>query len=152
MSESSPKSARYLIAGVLALAILITIVFTLRYRKSLVYLSQSTAAFKEDGKKLDLEGCVDKVLVWNKSCEALKDLCDKSVPRMMKLCLTAQDRKLQCAGLKLGAGFVRTYHKACNDRGYRKGSVTKPCDQAYQTVGAHCEWLERYSSIAPKAP
>jgi hypothetical protein len=147
--SSQTPSARYIIGTVVTLAILITIVFSTRYRKSVVFLSKSAVTFKERGPALDLEGCVNEVLVWNKKCEAMKDLCDKSVPRMMKTCLTAADRKAQCSKLTFGPGFVRQYHKACGERGYKKGRVTKVCDRAYQTIGAHCQWLEQHSSVTP---
>ena len=139
---SKPGSGGMLIFILLSLSIVIGVVAFWRFTRSDRYLRRAFVAMQSRGHDLTAEQCIDEVLRWSGTCEAMKSLCDASIPRMMQACLVARDRKALCQelGQKVMAtqfGFVECKARQLNPQ--RKTT----CALAYREIAEYCLQLER---------
>lgn len=125
------------IVGVLAVVLGITAYW--RYTISENWFAQSLPELGEAGKHTDVEGCVDAVIEWRKTCEANEPLCDNGVPRAMTHCLMADDRAPTCASLGDRPASSKWVFSSCADRGTPcKNRKKCACADAYRALDSFC--------------
>jgi hypothetical protein len=95
----------------------------------------------ESGKELSVEGCVDEVLTWRGQCSAMATLCDRSIGRMMEICMNAADRTSYCAGIAATETVRTTFgFEECKARGeHETRRRKKVCGTIYRAAAAHCD-------------
>lgn len=133
------KNRAWLVVSILfGLSVAIGLVAYWRFIVSDKYLRADLHRLGEQGKKLDVEGCVDATLEWARHCKAMKSLCDATTPEMMGKCLAARDRSAYCK--KLGDTGKDTHYgyKECKARGVTR-KTKKTCSIAYRAIVTHCE-------------
>ena len=139
-APAAPRiSAGWIVGALFAASFAIGVVAYARYVSSEKALTADLAAIADKGKALSVEQCVDEVLAWHARCEAMKSLCDLSIPRMMFECLKAQDRAPYCDGLTRTTEETTFGVAECKARGaYSERTTRNVCATAYRSIDAHC--------------
>ncbi len=130
---------------------IIAVVVWERFKRSEMLLLDNLQGMRDTGRELSVPGCVDATLDWWKNCQAMSELCDRSVGRIMEQCLDGRDRTDFCSRADLssnansGFGFADCVQRA---QGNRK--IKKHCGTAYRAVAYYCEQIN--ASIAKAGP
>ena len=142
-------------------AIVLTILFTCstvmgvvaywRYTESERFLHRDWAEISAKGSKIDAEECVPLVLEWHRNCEAMKSLCNHSIPMTMTHCLgqdratpeRVAERKAYCDAMVTPSSLGRWTFKKCKAIGVSKehGSTRderKACSYAFKALEEFC--------------
>lgn len=146
-AKASPprrSSGPRVVATLLAISSLLGVLAFYRYSQSERALVAALTAMAGRAASLDVEGCVDETLAWNKRCEAMKTLCDASVPRMMETCLRGADRSRRCR--ELGERVMATQYGVAECKARGRTRRDKPCALSYRAIASHCE------RILPRPP
>jgi hypothetical protein len=146
--EGSGHGAGKVLALLFGLATLLGVIAYWRFTRSDRYLQRTLKAIVQRGPSLSPEQCVDEVLVWSRRCQAMKSLCDASVPRMMEGCLWGADRRPFCG--RLGDRVMATQFGFAECRARGRDRRDKTCALAYRTLADHCVRLSR--SVAHRTP
>jgi len=136
----------WVIALIFSFSSIIGIVAYSKYVSSEKTLLQNFNKMSSLGKTASVETCVDHVLNWRKTCQAMKSLCDVSVPRMMGACLGSQNRKPYCNQLGTTSSDTHFGYKECQARKVNK-KTKKACALSYRVIDNHCKTLERMASL-----
>jgi len=119
-----------------------------RYVVSERHFARTVVEMDEQGKRLDVDGCIAAVLAWHKRCEANKSLCDQGVPRVMMHCLRGQDRKNDCSELDVSAATAQWVFNRCKDRGTPCANRKScPCADAYRALDSFCRYDQEGISL-----
>jgi hypothetical protein len=105
-----------------------------------IKLSMAEVALK--GKSSSVEDCINVTMEWYESCEAMKSLCESSVPRVMRECLIGQDRIAVCTDLGQITMDTHFGFKECEARGVTR-FTRKACASAYRAIDHHCTDLKK---------
>lgn len=137
--DTSGPSLR-LVLGVMAILAVVLGVFSYwRYVQSENYFATTLAVIDEQGRELDVEGCVDVVLEWHEECSANKPLCDNGVPRVMTHCLAGRDRTEACEALDLSSAKAQWVFSSCLERDTPCTNKKQcACADAYRTLDSYC--------------
>ncbi len=136
-------SAFWVLLSIFVLSGVLGIVAYWRFTRSDRYLAAAFAQIQQRGKALTPEQCIDEVIGWTHRCEAMKSLCEASIPRMTELCLAAADRRDYCASLGQAVRSTEFGVPECRARGAIKREAKKVCALCYRGVATHCELLAR---------
>ncbi len=123
---------------------LIAIITYGRFARSEQLILNDMKQVKERGALLPVEGCVDDVLAWHKSCSAMQTLCDKTVGRMMEQCLAGRDRSDYCRHVDMdkaqtsGFGFQECVAIAGKNR-----TLKKHCGTTYKAIAYYCAEVQK---------
>ena len=109
-----------------------------RYIDSEKIILESLKEFDNLGKIFQSEECITEILKWNKSCLAMKSLCDHSVPRLMNVCLKSQNRFDECQKFVNIDSDSKVGVTECNQRGVLK-KEKKNCTTAYMVWKDYCQ-------------
>ena len=151
------RGLRLVLGGIVVLSTVLGVMAYRRYRSSEDYIQASLEPFRQAGRRLDPEGCIDRVLSWHKDCAAMAGLCQAAVARLMGLCLRAQDRGAYCRSLGRSTTDTRFGYQECKRRGVKRHRK-KACAGLYRTIDAHCHALgvltlpQRSGGKAPSPP
>jgi hypothetical protein len=126
------------VGGVLLASTVLGVVATSGYLRSEESLTVARAAFGEIGSELSPGGCLERVLTWRASCDAMKSLCDASSYRMMESCLLAKDRSTYCAEVGEATSHTSFGNEDCKSRGLDRDG-RKACAACYRAIDAHCK-------------
>lgn len=144
MHTSSPPPAvprrhfgYVIVTALLALSTGFGIMAYRNYDRSEKHLIGALEDFSRKGAGLDAIQCVDEVLNWAPHCDAMKDLCDASVPRLMDRCLKARGRAEDCSAWAAKSEDPKFVFSACRERGVAK-YMKKTCGNAYKAIGQYC--------------
>ena len=134
----------------MGLSIILGVIAFWRYKESEKHLHIAFDEIRAAGAALSTEECVSRVLSWRTECEAMKSLCDQSIPMAMSHCLSAKDRSGYCTALRADASDASadknrgrwTYQK-CKDHGVTKANGygrddVKACGHAFTTIQTFC--------------
>jgi len=108
------------------------------YARSESYLAASYERMRLRGAGLDVEGCVDETLAWTRDCEAMKSLCDASMPHVLQICLGAAERTAYCAAVRTRSSDTRFGFAECKARALDRNE-TKSCGICYRSIDAYCK-------------
>lgn len=138
--ERNRTSTRVVLALIIA-SVIIGVVAFWRYRMSETALTQARLDIARKGAALTPEQCVETVVEWARRCEAMKTLCDASMPRMTKVCLEAADRAEYCARVGHDAMAASSFgYDDCERLGGDRNAM-KACALSYRAIANHCENL-----------
>ncbi len=130
-----------LVIGLFVLAIILGWVVFRNYEYSSKEITQSLSQMQEESTHLSLNGCAEKTLTWFQKCDAMTQLCDDTVPRLVKVCLANSDKSADCSqygkeiyGYNFGA-------KQCAPYMYDKKlkRQKKACADTWQTIADYCK-------------
>ena len=146
--EKQRRGGTWVIGALLLGSVLIGVISYVQFMRSETLLHKDFEAMRGRGAELAVEQCVDEVLVWHQTCGAMGVLCDKSVGRMMEMCLDGRDRSNYCTTLDLTDAHTSGYgYKECEERGMHAGKQKrkkkKVCGTAYRAVAYHCEQIQK---------
>lgn len=138
----------FVLVGLFAASSVIAVVAYGKFTRSEQMLQRDFDAIKVEGADLSVDGCVDRVMEWHAGCEAMKVLCDRSVGRMMEMCLDGADRRGYCATIADDETTATTFgFQECKDRGaHETRALKKVCGTTYRAVSAHCQRLEQLAT------
>jgi len=142
-SNKNKKNSGFRILFILfAIAGVLSVVLFFVYRRSAVELSKSFMQMQEMGKSLTIEGCAQKNLEWYESCNAITQLCDQSVSKMMRVCLVNGNKESQCQeygdaiyGYNFGSEECKPY--------FSKKPLKKACADTYQSIADYCKAVRK---------
>ncbi len=124
--------ALFIFAGVLGV-----FVFK-KYVTAEQYVVASMTSIKQEGPSLTIEGCAQKTMNWYLGCQVMKQICDDTVTRMMKVCLLNGEKFNQCKvygdaifGYNFGAVQCQPYLKHRDNK--------KVCADIWQTIADYCK-------------
>ena len=140
-----------MVTVLLSLSVIIGVLAYWRYTVSERHLHQAFDALAAQGASIDTEACVPTVLAWHRRCEAMKSLCDHSIPLAMTHCLAQRDapaeraaeRKSYCKGFVNPSAMGRWTHKKCGEikvskkDGAKRGEI-KACGYAFRAIAEFC--------------
>lgn len=109
-----------------------------RYVESEDFILMSLDLVQKEGQSLSGDGCVDYVVKWTHSCEAMKSLCDHSVPRLMQTCLQASSRSLDCVPFENIPSDARIGMQECKARSTTRADQ-KNCTTSYMVWNDFCK-------------
>ena len=137
--ETSGPSLRLIFGILIVLVVGMGVLAYYRYVQSENHFVEASEQLKAAGAHEDVEGCIDQVLSWHERCEANRPLCDHIVPKMMMLCLSAQDRSRACDALDMSSARAQWVFRSCRDRGTPCKSRKKcPCADSYRALDSFC--------------
>ena len=113
-----------------------------RFTRSDRFIQTSLAEVQGRAAQLTPEGCVGWAVDWAGRCQAMKALCEGSVPRMVEACLIRADRHAYCASLGdtyRATSFGVTQCRA--RRSSKNGLGKKACALSYGAIARYCERL-----------
>lgn len=129
------------VMALIALSIIIGVVVFRSYENSSKEITASLAKIQEESTSLTLEGCAGKTMEWFSKCDAMTQLCDTTVSRMIKVCLANSDKTAQCSqygnevyGYNFGAKQCAPYMLDRKLLRYKKA-----CGDVWQVVADYCK-------------
>ena len=148
LAAQQQRGGTWVIGLLLLGSVLIGVVSYIQFMRSEELLHKDFGQMRTRGAQLAVEQCVDEVLTWHQTCGAMGVLCDKSVGRMMEMCLDGRDRSSYCATVDLTDAQTSGYgYLECKDRGMHEGQQRrrkkKVCGTAYRAVAYHCEQIQK---------
>lgn len=139
------KKNNYGIAFVIFLFILATvlgIVVFKNYIYSAKVITSSLEQIQKEGPSLTIEDCAEKVISWYSHCDAMTQMCDDTVSRMAKICLSNGSKEKQCA--KYGAEVYGYNFGAVPCAPYLKNRpMKKACADTWQAVADYCKAAQK---------
>ncbi len=168
MSESTSEKSKvhipvrenhnaWRVLGVIGILALVLGVLAFRnIKRSIITIDKTQKSMIAAGKKLNLNGCVDRILEWKKMCGAIHVICRSSIPRMTAACLEAQERKADCRALKLKQYKTSAHfrHALCKAKGlHRRRHWKRECGAIYGTVWKYCNyWNQKGKAVSSAEP
>ncbi len=111
------------------------------YENSVKDITAALAKVQEESKQLTLDGCADKTMEWFKQCDSMAQLCDTTVPRMIKVCLANSDKSSECKkfgdeiyGYNFGVKQCATYMHGSKFKRHKKA-----CGDVWQVIAEYCK-------------
>ncbi len=126
----------FVVLGLLLVSVPLALVSHAAFLRSEDELGPVRARMVERGATATPTECVDEVMTWRPSCDAVKGLCERSVPELVFACMGGQDRDAYCTSIKSEAENTAFGFGDCQARGFtrREGS----CAGAWRAVVNFC--------------
>lgn len=140
-SAPARMSSRGLVAflgGLIGAGCLLGVLAFHRYSESEVAMRDLYAQAQHTGETGDGEQCVLWAIGSPKNCAAMASLCDAAVPRLVEICLHAQDRAGFCTEQAPKDDTHWTLSR-CQAHGFDRRNKT--CEVAYLAAAAYCREL-----------
>ncbi|WP_397599832.1 hypothetical protein [Silvanigrella sp.] len=129
------------VIALFALSIIIGWVVFRNYENSAKEITASLARIQEESKTFTITDCAGKTMEWFSKCDAMTQLCDSTVPRMIKVCLANSDKSSQCPqygneiyGYNFGAKQCKQYM-----HGSKMKRNKKACGDVWQVIAEYCK-------------
>lgn len=136
------------VIGIFALSIVIGLIVFRSYENSAKEITKSLSKMQEDASSFTIVDCTNRTMEWFSTCNAMTQLCDSTVSRMIKVCLANSDKTPQCSqfgneiyGYNFGAEQCRAY---MNDRNLKRQK--KACGDIWQVVADYCKTSAKVTS------
>lgn len=129
---------RWVLGAIAAASLLLGGFSYARYRQAEVELRGALVNLRQQGAQLDAEGCIEAGLQWTRRCNALLDLCNASVSRVVNACLQARDRRAECRSFGRSLEDARVVFRRCAKHGAEGRRGHKNCVEAYRMLAATC--------------
>ena len=144
IAKKGGRTATLVIGGLILGSTLIAVFAYGKFVESEKQLHRDFEEMRVKGEALTISECVDEVLVWRSNCNAMVFLCDRSVGRMMEMCLDGQDRSAYCASMDTKEMTRTTFGYAeCKAKGAHTDRQTKKqCGTTWRAVAAWCTSIE----------
>ncbi|MES2614267.1 MAG: hypothetical protein V4591_02510 [Bdellovibrionota bacterium] len=133
------------IIGLFVLAAVLGWVVFRNYIQSEKSVTAALSQIKIDAPNLTIEQCAQKNIEWYLHCDAMQQICDDTVSRMMKVCLVLGDKASQCSvygnevlGYNFGAEQCKPYFKNRNQK--------KACADTWQAIADFCKAVAKSTS------
>jgi hypothetical protein len=151
MSEAAAgerrSSGARVIVTLFLLAIMLGAVAFWRFTRSDRFIQASLAEVQSQAAQLTPEECVGWAVSWAARCQAMKALCEGSIPRIVEACLMKSDRHAFCASLGDTYRVTSFGVAQCRARlAKRDGLGKKACALSYGAIARYCERLRRAGS------
>ncbi|KAB8030989.1 hypothetical protein [Fluviispira multicolorata] len=134
-----------LVIGLFVLAIILGWVVFRNYEYSSKEITTSLAQMQKESPSLSLNECAEKTINWFKKCDAMTQLCDDTVSRMIKVCIANSDKSKECTQY---GNDIYTYNfgvKQCapymHDKKLKREK--KACADTWQTVADFCKTVAK---------
>ena len=134
------------VIGLFVLAAVLGVVVFRSYIQSEKTVTLALTQLKTDAPKLTIEQCAQNNMDWYTHCDAMQQICDDTVPRMMKVCLVLGDKVSQCSaygdevlGYNFGATQCKPYFKNRNNK--------QACADTWQTIADFCKAVTKKSRL-----
>ncbi|WGL61317.1 hypothetical protein QEJ31_06885 [Pigmentibacter sp. JX0631] len=119
------------------------------YEHSVKEITHSLTKIQNESTQLSLEGCADKTMEWFNKCDAMTQLCDSTVPRMIKVCLANSDKSLGCKkygdeiyGYNFGAKQCTSYMHGSKMKRHKKA-----CGDVWQVIAEYCKSAAKQTAV-----
>jgi hypothetical protein len=133
------------VIGLFVLAFVLGIIVFRNYMQSEKIVTLSLSQMQADAPHLSIEQCAQRNMEWYTHCDAMEQICDDTVSRMIKVCLVLGDKKNQCSaygdevfGYNFGAKQCQPYFKNRNQK--------KACADTWQNIADFCKTFAKKSS------
>jgi hypothetical protein len=93
---------------------------------------------------LDVDACVDEVLVWIEACPGVSSWCEGSLPDVLNQCLDTQDHTAYCESVGDAVKSTRFGFDECSERydkiegRYARRYAKKHCSILYRVIAGRC--------------
>ncbi len=84
------------VIALFTLSVIIGFIVFRNYENSSKEITFSLAKMQEESAALTINQCAGKTMEWFNGCDAMTQLCDSTVSRMIKVCLANSDKTSQC--------------------------------------------------------
>lgn len=126
----------FLLAGILGI-----LVFK-NYTQSAKFIMSSLVEMQKKAPDLTIEGCAENVITWYAHCDAMQQMCEDTVPRMTKVCLSNGSKELQCKKYGTQIHGYNFGFEECVP--YLKNRfMKKACADTWQAVADYCKAVEK---------
>lgn len=124
------------------IAFALGVVFLFVYVRSENQMTKSFSQMQKNAPELTIDGCIQENMKWYQSCDALQQLCDNSVSKMMRVCLVNGNKNSECEkygdaiyGYNFGANECQIFSK--------NKPLKKACADTYQSVADFCKAVRK---------
>jgi hypothetical protein len=111
-------------------------------------LKKAKGEFEQAGKTSSPLTCVDKAVQWLPRCEGLFSLCERIVPELMTICLSQQDRAVDCQNMSVQFRSTKFGAKECAAMELSK-RYKKSCGLAFREIDNYCYELSKSKPVSP---
>lgn len=132
----------YFVIFLFVLAGILGVVVFNNYTYSAKVITTSLNKIQQHASEYTIEDCAKNVITWYSKCDAMQQMCDDTVTRMAKVCLSNGDKALQCQkygeevhGYNFGAVQCAPYLK--------NKAMKKACADTWQAVADYCKAAEK---------
>lgn len=111
-------------------------------KSDVMRLSPELDQWRERGKTLSSEECVNGAIDWFKTCEAQGRICLDAVPRAVAKCLSAQDRSATCSTMGADMKSSQWAYDHCVEKGIDRKSergLKESCTEAWRALDTYCK-------------
>ena len=144
--NSTPKKKKDMgmrvVGGLFILSLVLGILVFRNYMQSEKLVTTDLNYLKLKAPSLTIEQCAQNNMSWYLKCDAMEEICDDTVTRMMKVCLVLGDKSAQCSaygkeiyGYNFGAAQCKPYFKKRNQK--------KACADTWQTIADYCKSVQK---------
>jgi hypothetical protein len=131
-----------MVIGLFVLAFVLGLLVFKNYMESEKAVTTSLTQLKNTAPNMSIEQCAQHTMDWYLHCNAMQQICDDTVPRMMKVCLVLGDKASQCSaygkdiyGYNFGATQCKPYFKNRNQK--------KACADTWQIIADFCKAMTK---------
>ena len=148
------RTAAKVIGGLLLGSTIVSIIAYVQFTRSETGILKDLEAIHQKGATIAVDACVAEVIDWHAhKCQAMSELCDRSVGRMMEQCLAARDRSDYCATIDPSEFATPNFgHADCEARAKNNRKAKKQCGTAYRAIAYYCGEVQKRLAGAPPAP
>ena len=145
------RSAKRMVLFLLGLSVFLGIFAYRSYSNSEVHLHAAFQDLAAKGASLNTEECVPVVLHWHENCQAMKSLCDHSIPMAMTHCLKrpegealrTKERLDYCGSFRWPQSKSKWTYGKCKVLGISKNDGSrrdqiKACGNAFSAIENFC--------------
>jgi hypothetical protein len=105
-------------------------------------ITTSLNKIQQESLSYTIEECAENVISWYSHCDAMQQMCDDTVTRMAKVCLSNGDKALQC--VKYGEEVHGYNFGMLQCSPYLKNKpMKKACADTWQAVADYCKAAEK---------
>lgn len=136
------NSGLCLILFLFVLSVILGVVVFKNYSHSAKVITSSLDLMQKQAQQLSIEDCAHQTITWYAQCDAMQQMCDDTVSRMAKVCLSNGSKEKQCEkygsqvhGYNFGAEQCAPYMK--------NKTMKKACADTWQAVADYCKAAEK---------
>jgi hypothetical protein len=143
--SNSSNFGLWVVLGLFALAFALGFLVFKNYMRSETSVTSALSDLKQKAPSMSIEQCAQNNMEWYLKCDAMQQICDDTVTRMMKVCLVLGDKSAQCSsfgneifGYNFGVKQCAPYLKIRNQK--------KACADTWQTIADFCKSTQKFKS------
>ena len=128
----------FIIVSLFGLAVILGGLVFVNYISSVKQVTHALSETQSMASRLSIEGCAKHNIEWYKGCNAMKQICDDTVSRMIKVCLVNGDKSSQCSKYSDKVNGYNFGYEECQPYLSNK-NMKRACADTWQAIADYCK-------------